>query len=281
MIFFNNSKKKPAQEWPNSENPKEQNLPFFLFILTLPYSGSTALAQVLNTAPGSMLLNENAEGQWLVPGMCAKDRWNPNKTIQWDSVMGTWKQKIKEIEKHVGQINLVIEKSPPNIVRTDTLLSHFKDYALVVLNRNPYAYCSSVLYRTRNGEQLEEKERIDALKVVANKWMIRSRYARQQIKKYNPVTFSYEDFCAAPEAALARIQDIVPALSGITLDATVKVKDYPPQGIVNQNPRQISRLSDREKATIGEILSADEPLLNAFGYTSSWKARIEDGGAKL
>ncbi len=52
----------------------ESNQPHFLFIITPPYSGSTAISGVLNSSHRTMILQKSGEGQWLVPGLCEKDR---------------------------------------------------------------------------------------------------------------------------------------------------------------------------------------------------------------
>ena len=70
--------------WPiPSYNKKDE--PHFLFIITPPYSGSTALAKFLNTSSKISIFGNKAEGQWLIPGMCQKNRWENNKYIDYDS----------------------------------------------------------------------------------------------------------------------------------------------------------------------------------------------------
>jgi hypothetical protein len=44
------------------------------------------------------------------------------------------------------------------------------------------------------------------------------------------------------------------------------VKDYPMQGIANQNQRQIALLSDEEIAAITEVLAPQPELLDYFSY---------------
>ena len=48
--------------------------------------------------------------------------------------------------------------------------------------------------------------------------------------------------------------------------ANVKVKDYNPQPISNQNERQISMLADEEIEHISESLKSNTELLEYFGY---------------
>ena len=52
----------------------------------------------------------------------------------------------------------------------------------------------------------------------------------------------------------------------IDVHAQVKVKDYPMQGIANQNRRQIDLLSDEELMAISHVLATDLELLDFFSY---------------
>jgi len=98
--------------WPNIDL-SEEKLPKFFFILTPPNSGSTVLAKILNTSPNSMILHSKAEGQWLLPSMFLKGRWNLDKQINWKKVKKVWIRKFIKTNAHVESLNLIIEKSPP------------------------------------------------------------------------------------------------------------------------------------------------------------------------
>lgn len=256
-----------------------ENEPTFLFLFTPPYSGSTALAKILNSASSSMSLSHICEGQWLVPGLCKKDRWKPEKRIEWESVRSVWLSKVRMVQDLVGPVDLVIEKSPPNLVRSEQILESFPNHEIMVFNRNPYANCASILYRHHNPENKSEDDRIEILKVLAAAWAFRSDYAKKIIDLHDPVAFTYEEFCADVNSTMRATMKRIPLLKGINPDLQIKVKDYAPQRISDQNKRQISKLSERELEIIGETLKKNEVLLNAFGYTSEWKNDVEQGGA--
>ena len=268
-----------VDNWPTPTHLPLVSEPTFLFIITPPYSGSTALTQVLNSAHHSTLLQKRGEGQWLVPGMCQADRWNPDKYIDWKSVKAVWSSKIRFIEEHVGKINVVIEKSPPNLVRTDRLLETFPKHKMVAFNRNPYASCASILYRVHDGKNKSNDERLEIIRRLAATWAFRSAWLKKQIDTYSPIHFTYENFCNDPEGIVKNITDQFSELIGIDTTRAIKVKDYQLQGISNQNERQIGNLSESERSVIGEALSSHEDLLQFFGYTSEWKNDVERGGA--
>ena len=268
-----------ADNWPTPNYSTLVSDPTFLFIITPPFSGSTALAQVLNSAYHSTLIHKRGEGQWLVPGMCQADRWNPDKYVDWKSVKAVWSSRIRFIEEHVGKVSVVIEKSPPNLVRADRLLETFPKHKIVAFNRNPYATCASILYRAHDGKNKSKSERLEIIRELAAAWAFRSMWLKKQIDRYSPIHFTYEKFCNDPAAAVKRITDHFPELIGIDTTRAIKVKDYRLQGISNQNERQTGNLCALERSVIGAALKPHEELLQFFGYTSEWERELEQGGA--
>ncbi|MEO0949175.1 MAG: sulfotransferase [Cyanobacteria bacterium J06641_5] len=266
-------------DWPTPKLSQLDYEPRFLFVLTPPYSGSTALSKVLNSADGSMTLRPDGEGQWLVPGLGKLDRWDPKKYINWDSVEIVWRNKIRMVEELVGRVDIVIEKSPPHMIRSEALMKRFPQNDLIVFNRNPYANCASILHRNYSPQKKTEAERIQNLQQLASDWAFRAAWAKRNIDTYNCLNFTYEEFSNDIESTMKMTIDRIPSLTGVRSDLTIKVKDYPPQKISNQNSRQIGKLSMREREAIGLTLRKHEELLNFFGYTNDWKADIEQGGA--
>jgi len=216
-----------------------------------------------------MILTHNAEGQWLLPGMCDPgDRWDPDKTIEWESVKAVWQQKIFSIERLCGPIDVVIEKSPPNLLRPEGLATTFPKHHFVVFNRNPFAAVSSDLYRDHDPSKLDASQRLEVVHASANAWLKRARALRQHSQALEAVTFTYEEFCAAPQTHVDRILERVPELVDVNVDIQFKVKDYEVQGLVNQNDKQIARLTDAERVAIAVELSEDLSVVEFFGYSA-------------
>jgi hypothetical protein len=254
--------------------------PLYLFVFTPPYSGSTALAGVLNSAPWSMVLNPNGEGQWLLPGLINKAlRWEADMEVNWDSVRAVWGQKVKQVEQLTGRVDLVIEKSPPNMVRADGLLKAYPDNAVLVFNRNPFANCASILYRNHKADELTDERRLHLLTVLARDWIRYAEHLKRIIDTRAPVVLSYEEFCRDTEKALEKVISRVPQLQGADPGWQVRVKDYEPQRISDHNARQIGRLSESEKARLSEVLSEQQELVADFGYDVDWRVPLAQGGA--
>ena len=240
--------------------------PHFLFILTPPYSGSTALAEVLNTSHRTMLLERRGEGCRLIPGLCEADRWQAAKQVNYESVRSVWLHQFQYVHRLVGTVDVVIEKSPPNMVRIEKLAPLFQKYSFIVNNRDPYANCASILYRTRDVTKLSARERTDVLSRVAHKWLVRSRRIRDLMQTFDIPLLTYEAFCASPSAALRSLKLPDGIVETINTNAVLTIKDYEPQRLSNQNQRQISRLTRGDVESISQVIRTDEELLELFGY---------------
>lgn len=264
-ILKNITSQSKDEVWPRIKYSLDYE-PKFLFILTLLHSGSTVLAKILNTSSSSMILHKRAEGQWLVPGMCEKDRWNPDKYIDWESVKSVWLSTYQLFNVHVSTLNLVIEKSPPNLLRAESLYNEFSNCAFIAFNRNPYAQCSSSFHRKYQSEYVSKQKRREAFQKFAEKWLIMSKSLKQTIEKLNIVTFTYENFCKDTSSFVSKVIDICPEISDVNIHAQVKAKDYKKQGIVNQNDRQIDLLNSDDILAISSIICKDEEIVKFFGY---------------
>lgn len=251
--------------WPCPDYNIEKE-PRFLFIITPPFSGSTALALLLSSCHGTAILQENAEGQWLIPGMYKPDKWDREKAVNWESVRSVWLKKIETIKASGVGIELIIEKSPPHLVRVDQLIKVFPNYSLIAFNRDPYANCASILYRNYNAAKESENSRLEIVSKLADDWLFRSKWIKKWIDELQLVSFTYEEFCADPAACVARLAVDIPVLQTIDVGKRIKVKDYDEQGIVNQNIRQISNLTRKEIDAISEVLTKGHKLVSFFGY---------------
>ncbi len=218
-----------------------------------------------------MILHERGEGQWLVPGLCQQDRWNPDKKVNYNSVKAVWLNRFQMVKRLTQNIDVVIEKSPPNMIRIEKLSSQFRDYSFIANNRNPYANCSSILYRNHNADKIGSAKRKILLGELAITWLNRSIKIRELIHKLNIPLLTYEEFCQDPSSVL-NILNLPSSISeSINLQARVKVKDYKHQVISNQNDRQISRLSSEEIDQISTILESHGQLLDFFGYQIAYQ----------
>lgn len=251
--------------WPRPR-VKLAEQPHFLFLVTPPNSGSTAMAKMLNSSHRTILLNHNGEAQWLVPGLNGKNRWDPAMEVDYESVKAVWLKQFEFLRACAGNVDVVIEKSPASLPRFDRIRALFDDTSVIASNRNPYANICSKGYRYANFANRPPAERAERVAILARKWQDQSRMIAGVIDRHNCPLVTYETFCADPARLIAALA--LPAGVAETIDtgASVLVKDYADQGVVNQNPKQIALLSAEEKAVIREVLATDMPLLERFGY---------------
>jgi hypothetical protein len=254
-----------SQQWPRPSVDR-RNQPHLLFLVTPPFSGSTAIAELLRSSPCVAFLQERAEGQWLLPGLCADDRWDVDKPVDYSSVQAIWLQRWQQLQAADPALRVVVEKSPPNMVRLDELAALFSDVSFLANNRDPYANCASILYRMHDGEQLAPAQRVRLLRTLASHWILRSGRIRELVSRLGIPLLTYEQFCDEPASIIGKLSLPTGVAESIDVQARVQVKDYPMQGIANQNQRQIALLSDEEIAAITGVLAPKQELLDYFSY---------------
>jgi len=251
--------------WPTPEFD-DNNEPHFLFMITPPRSGSTAMSELINSSHRTMILQGRGEGQWLIPGMCEEDRWNTEKKIDYSSVKAVWLRQFQGVQKLVKNVDVVIEKSPPNMMRIQDLLSTFKNHSLLATNREPCAYSASTLYRQYNAGSLGPVERRVILNRCIDEWIKRSKIIREIVVTLDSPLLTYEKFCGSTSSIINKLQLPTGVAETINTEAVVKVKDYKLQKIENQNERQISKLTNVEVESMKDTLEKHEDLLYFFGY---------------
>jgi hypothetical protein len=177
-----------------------------------------------------------------------------------------WLKRVELIKSLAQNPEVIIEKSPPNLVRIDRLTQIFPNHSIIAFNRNPYANCSSILHRHAHTDTLSEKERSKIVSSIAGKWIARSSWVKYWIQDWNLKYFTYEKFCNDPQGCVSKIATDVPPLQTADVKKKIKVKDYKWQGIKNFNEQQISKLSQKEIDAISSVLMKDRKLVSFFDY---------------
>lgn len=260
------------ERWPRPPYD-EKDEPYFVFILTPPYTGSTTIAKYLATSPNIGLLRKNGEGQNLVPGISRN--WNANAKLDGESIRSTWLNRYQQINSG-GGLDIIVEKSPPNMVRIAALRSLFRRTTCLVNNRDPVAFCSSTFFRnTPNACQLSEASRLQALQKMALVWVRYSMILKDYLSVQSVMTCSYEQFCESPESLKTTVEKVTGETINPDKDPILKIKDYLPSGIENKNKVQVSHFSEMEVETIVNTLRPYTALTSFFGYTpENWLLAI-------
>jgi Sulfotransferase family len=153
---------------------------------------------------------------------------------------------------------ILLEKSPPNTLRSRWFQHNFRPSRFLAITRHPYAVCEGI--RRREGHSIEE---------AARHWTLANATMLDDITHLEHCLFvSYEDLCAHPQDYLTRLQ----AFLGLEIPFDPNVLATPrrihnidgtPERIRNFNERSRQELSARDVATIDRIAG---PLMARLGY---------------
>lgn len=225
----------------------------YLFILCPPYSGSTLLWKLVATSTAVSSLP--SEGQFLpeVSEAMRERPWDETLALPWARIKSVW----DGYWDHGKPI--LLEKSPPNLIRTDAIRAHFQPVHFLLMVRDPYAHCEGLM--RRNGWDATRAAEFSA------------RCLRQQAHNAehlpNALAFTYEALADDPASVARRIEAFLPALGRLQeagsfqIDSIDGLVDRP---ILNLNERKLGQLSPDALRQIDAVLSRDVDALRYWGY---------------
>ncbi len=239
---------------------------YWLFILGLNNSGTTLLVDLLKSHARMRWLPN--EGQYLTTGLpLPRDYGVPRKFAERLDIFH-WTEandpapalriQYDWARHYQPRPGILLEKSPPNTMRSRWLQHNFRPSRFLAITRHPYAVCEGI--RRREGHSIEEAARHWAL---ANQWML------DDIAHLEHCLFmTYEDLCARPQDYLQKLQTFLGL--EVPFDACVLATprrihniDGTAALIRNFNERSVQQLSARDLAAIDRIAG---PLMERLGY---------------
>ncbi len=242
----------------------------YLFLLSPPLSGSTALAQIMRTSPNVTVFPGNGEGQHLPAlrkTLLVDKRWDPNFQIDWTAVK-------KVFFKYWNPLKRIrFEKSPPNIVRAVELERMFENSYFLITIRNPYAQIEGLLRRTwgLNSFGLQSKGGPPTPKAAAEFWVKVARYQLHNLERLkNTVFFTYEELTETPDKTARKIISFLPCIGSLDTEIQLtahNVTGKPIKGLKNLNPQKIDKLTKVQIEEINSVLNLHEDILRHFGYS--------------
>ena len=232
----------------------------FLFILSPPYCGSTLLNQILSSSRAVSANHDKGtrEGQKLpfvrevMYDIGGIKRWDEALDFDWEFIKKEW-MKYWDITRPI-----LLEKSPPNIIRTQSIQNFFKPTYFIVFYRNPYAQCESII-RKYNATPIE----------AAKKTIRRLTYQKNNLESLrNTLQLSYEELTENPEQTILRFRAWLPELSDINIDQKFSAHNFKNKKmrITNLNDEKISKLTSKQVKGINSIFEEQEEILSFFGY---------------
>lgn len=233
----------------------------YLFILSPPFSGSTLLNELLSTSRNVSSNNTlgTREGQQL-PGVKkilweSQNKYDPEAKYEWSFIRRQW-LKYWDVTKPV-----LLEKSPPNIVRAVELAHHFAPANFIVMVRDPYAVCESMIRRGQGDTE-------------AAVFIVRClRFQKENIEKLdNLLFFTYEELADSAEKVKEKLIAWMPMLADIDIRGTFKAHNFKnaPMPVRNMNSEKVANLSKTQREELNRVFKQNEDILAYFNYHLRW-----------
>jgi hypothetical protein len=195
------------------------------------------------------------EGQFLpeVKEVMRQDAWDPDLKFPWRRIKAVW-DGYWDHDKP-----LLVEKSPPNLLRTDEISQHFSPIYFLLMVRNPYAHCEGLMRRNN----------WDAHRAV--NFTVRClRLQKENVNKLeHMLRFTYEELVENPKVVSKRIQSFIPQIGELKYAESFKVHSMDgvvERGIVDLNQRKIHSLSINDLKQINEVLKENADIMDFWGY---------------
>jgi Sulfotransferase family len=179
--------------------------------------------------------------------------WDPEKELPRPKIKAVW-ESCWDMNKPV-----LLEKSPPNLIRTRDILAHFHPVKFIVMVRTPYAH-SEVLMRRNNFK----------VKRAANFSMMCLRTQLRNARELdNTLVLTYESLVQNPAGACQQLVDFMPELADIDHAANFEVHSI--DGTLNRpitdlNTKKIAALPADTLAAMNDILMHHQDTFAAWGY---------------
>lgn len=225
----------------------------YLFVLCPPYSGSTLLWKLLSTSQNVSALP--LEGQFLpeIKNLMRDKPWNPDKVLPWPEIKAVW-ESYWDMDKPI-----LVEKSPPNLIRTSDILAHFHPVKFIVMVRNPYAHSEGLMRRNNF-----------TVKRAANFSMMCLRAQLNNVRELeNTLVLTYESLVQNPAQACQQLASFIPELADMDHAASFEVHSI--DGTVNRpitdlNTKKIAALPADTLAEMNDIFMHHRDTFAAWGY---------------
>jgi len=179
--------------------------------------------------------------------------WDASVTLPWPRIKTVW-ERYWDRSKPV-----LLEKSPPNLIRAQEIQAHFEPVRFIVMVRNPYAHCEGLI--RRNGWKLRR---------AANFSMMCLRTQLENARRLeNALVLTYESLVDNPVAACNQVAAFLPQLQDMDPAATFEVHSIDgtlERPITDLNAKKIASLTPDNIAALNEVFGQNRETLLDWGY---------------
>jgi hypothetical protein len=195
------------------------------------------------------------EGQFLpeLKGVMREKPWDTSHQLPWPLIKEAW-------ESHWDKSKpILLEKSPPNIIRTREILTHFQPVKFVLMVRNPYAQTEGLMRRNNW-----------TAKRAANFSMMCLRTQLDNSRTLDDVlVLTYESLAQNPASACEKLIAFIPGLNDIDPNANFEVHSIDgtlDRPITDLNARKIATLSTDDLSAMNEVFEQHRETIAAWDY---------------
>ena len=233
-----------AQQFPMSS---------YLFILCPPYSGSTLLWRLLSTSANVSAMP--LEGQFLpeLKDIMRDKPWQADRSLPWPEIKQVWESYWDKTKP------VLLEKSPPNLIRTREILAHFEPVQFIVMVRNPYAQAEGLM--RRNNWTVTRAASFSMM-------CLRRQLANAQALD-DTLVMTYESLVQDPVNACTQLATFLPPLADVDPTAMFEVHSIDgtlTRPITDLNSKKIAALAGEDIAAMTEIFIQHQDTMTAWGY---------------
>ncbi len=230
----------------------------FLFILCSKFCGTTLMNQVICTSKSVSENNHNLtrEGQQIpkVREVMFKDnRWDESVKYDWKYIKKIW-MKYWDLRKPI-----LLEKSPPNLLRAQDIKKVFSPSYFIISYRNPYAHYESLMRR----------DNMYTPKSAAEFTIKCLKFQKHNIETLdNSIVISYEEFTNDPSKLVSKISTLLPELNDIDIEKKFSAHNLlnSKMKITNLNNQKIKLITKEELKIINTVFEKEKELLDYFNY---------------
>jgi hypothetical protein len=154
---------------------------------------------------------------------------------------------------------VLLEKSPPNLIRTRDIRAHFQPVKFIVMVRNPYA----------QAEGLMRRNHFTARRAANFAMMCLRKQLENARQLEDTVVITYESLVQDPAGVCAKLAAFMPVLGDLDHAAHFEVHSI--DGTVNRpitdlNSKKIATLSAASLAAMNEVFAQHGETISAWGY---------------
>lgn len=244
----------------------------WIFLATAPHSGSTALAQIVRTAPLGTTLNDKGEGHWIMPELSAPGvRWDPDLPVDYQKLRDVWSARAR---RRNSNAKVVFDKSPSNLVRMRRLWEEFGGAdgfaSIISLVRNPFVLLASRIKRMAPEAALIEGANIGSefcCFLREQSESIADMFARlAELSDISKIQIRYEELVSRPAEQMRELTTQFPALAEANPNALLKVKKLAEQPLEDKSAHALRYLTPLALEVAHSVFCASAQNLERFGY---------------